>query len=218
MFAEAMFFFCSCLSGDSIGGGDVMSLQASGAVPMTVPVAKRREDEASVGSTPLVKQPSNQASDYASSPVKTKTVTGGSHRSHPFSISLTRPFFLSHRGGLLPPHKNDSSVLCFSPIPLKNNCYEILLLIIIHILCVKGPREISGSFEVCITVHDCPCLLPRWWFGCGQYVPVSVRAVGIGFTLDGGDGTPGIGVSPASPPSSCQLVLFNKKSQSVKSA
>ncbi len=37
---------------------------------------KRREDEASVGSTPLTKQPSNQASDYTSSPVKTKTVTG----------------------------------------------------------------------------------------------------------------------------------------------
>lgn len=30
----------------------------------------------SIGSTPLAKQPSNQASDYASSPVKTKTVTG----------------------------------------------------------------------------------------------------------------------------------------------
>lgn len=39
-------------------------------------MAKRREDEVSLGSTPLAKQPSNQASDYASSPVKTKTVTG----------------------------------------------------------------------------------------------------------------------------------------------
>lgn len=50
----------------------VMSLQTPGSVPL----AKRREDEVSVGSTPLAKQPSNQASDYASSPVKTKTVTG----------------------------------------------------------------------------------------------------------------------------------------------
>lgn len=50
----------------------MMSLQNPGAVPL----AKRREDEVSVGSTPLVKQSSNQASDYASSPVKTKTVTG----------------------------------------------------------------------------------------------------------------------------------------------
>ncbi|MEQ2305454.1 Vacuolar protein sorting-associated protein 13B, partial [Ameca splendens] len=40
-----------------------------------VPLAKRREDEVSVGSAPLAKQPSNQASDYASSPMKTKTVT-----------------------------------------------------------------------------------------------------------------------------------------------
>lgn len=44
--------------------------------PGSVPLAKRREDDVSVGSTPLVTQPSNQASDYASSPVKTKTVTG----------------------------------------------------------------------------------------------------------------------------------------------
>ncbi|XP_051922637.1 intermembrane lipid transfer protein VPS13B-like isoform X3 [Hippocampus zosterae] len=52
--------------------------------PGPVPLAKRREDEVSVGSTPLVKQPSNQASDYASSPVKTKTVT----ESRPLSIPM----------------------------------------------------------------------------------------------------------------------------------
>uniref|UniRef100_A0A3Q3JG19 Vacuolar protein sorting 13 homolog B n=1 Tax=Monopterus albus TaxID=43700 RepID=A0A3Q3JG19_MONAL len=46
--------------------------------------AKRREDEVSIGSTPLAKQPSNQASDYASSPVKTKTVT----ESRPLSIPM----------------------------------------------------------------------------------------------------------------------------------
>ncbi|XP_035759997.1 vacuolar protein sorting-associated protein 13B-like, partial [Neolamprologus brichardi] len=57
-----------------------MSLQNPGAVPL----AKRREDEVSVGSTPLVKQSSNQASDYASSPVKTKTVT----ESRPLSIPM----------------------------------------------------------------------------------------------------------------------------------
>uniref|UniRef100_A0A8D3AJI2 Vacuolar protein sorting 13 homolog B n=1 Tax=Scophthalmus maximus TaxID=52904 RepID=A0A8D3AJI2_SCOMX len=44
----------------------------------------QREDEVSVGSTPLAKQPSNQASDYASSPVKTKTVT----ESRPLSIPM----------------------------------------------------------------------------------------------------------------------------------
>ncbi|XP_053736376.1 intermembrane lipid transfer protein VPS13B-like isoform X1 [Synchiropus splendidus] len=52
--------------------------------PGSVPLAKRREDEVSVGSTPLVQQPSNQASDYASSPVKTKTVT----ESRPLSIPM----------------------------------------------------------------------------------------------------------------------------------
>ncbi|XP_032375136.1 vacuolar protein sorting-associated protein 13B isoform X2 [Etheostoma spectabile] len=52
--------------------------------PGSVPQAKRREDEMSVGSTPLAKQPSNQASDYASSPIKTKTVT----ESRPLSIPM----------------------------------------------------------------------------------------------------------------------------------
>lgn len=37
---------------------------------------KTREDEASVASTPHAKQLSNQASDYISSPMKTKTITG----------------------------------------------------------------------------------------------------------------------------------------------
>ncbi|KAM4581445.1 intermembrane lipid transfer protein VPS13B isoform 3-T3 [Odontesthes bonariensis] len=52
--------------------------------PGPVSLAKRREDEVSVGSTPLAKQPSNQASEYASSPVKTKTVT----ESRPLSIPM----------------------------------------------------------------------------------------------------------------------------------
>ncbi|KAG9283570.1 vacuolar protein sorting-associated protein 13B [Astyanax mexicanus] len=54
--------------------------------PTVVPIVKvkRREDEASVGSTPLAKPLSNQASDYASSPLKTKTVT----ESRPLSIPI----------------------------------------------------------------------------------------------------------------------------------
>uniref|UniRef100_A0AAY5KI14 Chorein N-terminal domain-containing protein n=1 Tax=Esox lucius TaxID=8010 RepID=A0AAY5KI14_ESOLU len=58
--------------------------QAPGVVPMVMPITKRREDEGSVGSTPLARQLSNQASDYASSPVKTKTVT------EPRPLSLPR--------------------------------------------------------------------------------------------------------------------------------
>lgn len=55
-----------------MGSHVVIFLQTQGSAPL----AKRKEDEVSIGSTPLAKQPSNQASDYASSPVKTKTVTG----------------------------------------------------------------------------------------------------------------------------------------------
>ncbi|XP_074056671.1 intermembrane lipid transfer protein VPS13B isoform X5 [Macrotis lagotis] len=52
------------------------SQQAMGTVPHVMPVTRKKEDEVSVGSMPLAKQQSNQASEYASSPVKTKTVTG----------------------------------------------------------------------------------------------------------------------------------------------
>uniref|UniRef100_A0A665TE46 Vacuolar protein sorting 13 homolog B n=1 Tax=Echeneis naucrates TaxID=173247 RepID=A0A665TE46_ECHNA len=52
--------------------------------PFSFPLAKRKEDDMSAGSTPLAKQPSNQASDYASSPVKTKTVT----ESRPLSVPM----------------------------------------------------------------------------------------------------------------------------------
>ncbi|XP_071061898.1 LOW QUALITY PROTEIN: intermembrane lipid transfer protein VPS13B [Pseudochaenichthys georgianus] len=52
--------------------------------PGLVPLAKRREDEVTLGSAPPPKLPPNQASDYASSPVKTKTVT----ESRPMSIPM----------------------------------------------------------------------------------------------------------------------------------
>nr|XP_030122339.3 vacuolar protein sorting-associated protein 13B isoform X1 [Taeniopygia guttata]XP_030122340.3 vacuolar protein sorting-associated protein 13B isoform X1 [Taeniopygia guttata] len=58
--------------------------QSVGAVPLGVSVTRKKEDEASVGSAPLARQQSNQASEYASSPVKTKTVT----ESRPLSLPL----------------------------------------------------------------------------------------------------------------------------------
>ncbi|XP_071660013.1 intermembrane lipid transfer protein VPS13B isoform X8 [Patagioenas fasciata] len=58
--------------------------QSVGAVPLGVPVTRKKEDEASVGSAPLARQQSNQASEYASSPVKTKTVT----ESRPLSLPV----------------------------------------------------------------------------------------------------------------------------------
>ncbi|CAJ1061446.1 LOW QUALITY PROTEIN: vacuolar protein sorting-associated protein 13B-like [Xyrichtys novacula] len=72
--------FCTWLLYQPHKGSSRQQQQTPGAVPL----AKRREDDMSVGSTPLAKQPSNQASDYASSPVKTKTVT----ESRPLSIPL----------------------------------------------------------------------------------------------------------------------------------
>ncbi|XP_029927475.1 vacuolar protein sorting-associated protein 13B isoform X3 [Myripristis murdjan] len=72
--------FCTWLLHQPHRGSSRQQQQPPGAAPLS----KRREDEVSVGSTPLAKQPSNQASDYASSPVKTKTVT----ESRPLSIPM----------------------------------------------------------------------------------------------------------------------------------
>ncbi|XP_066034107.1 intermembrane lipid transfer protein VPS13B isoform X3 [Chamaea fasciata] len=58
--------------------------QSVGAVPIGVSVTRKKEDEASVGSAPLARQQSNQASEYASSPVKTKTIT----ESRPLSLPV----------------------------------------------------------------------------------------------------------------------------------
>uniref|UniRef100_A0A8C3UEX9 Vacuolar protein sorting 13 homolog B n=1 Tax=Catharus ustulatus TaxID=91951 RepID=A0A8C3UEX9_CATUS len=58
--------------------------QSVGAVPLGVSVTRKKEDEASVGSAPLPRQQSNQASEYASSPVKTKTIT----ESRPLSLPV----------------------------------------------------------------------------------------------------------------------------------
>ncbi|XP_071410193.1 intermembrane lipid transfer protein VPS13B isoform X5 [Pithys albifrons albifrons] len=55
-----------------------------GAIPLGMSVTRKKEDEASVGSAPLARQQSNQASEYASSPVKTKTVT----ESRPLSLPV----------------------------------------------------------------------------------------------------------------------------------
>ncbi|XP_019383541.1 PREDICTED: vacuolar protein sorting-associated protein 13B isoform X4 [Gavialis gangeticus] len=58
--------------------------QPVGTVPLGLPVTRKKEDEVSVGSAPMAKQQSNQASEYASSPVKTKTVT----ESRPLSLPV----------------------------------------------------------------------------------------------------------------------------------
>ncbi|XP_077207934.1 intermembrane lipid transfer protein VPS13B isoform X2 [Paroedura picta] len=62
----------------------IRPMQQSGSVSLGTPVTRKKEDEVSVGSTPLAKQQSNQASEYASSPIKTKTVT----ESRPLSVPV----------------------------------------------------------------------------------------------------------------------------------
>ncbi|ELW47427.1 Vacuolar protein sorting-associated protein 13B [Tupaia chinensis] len=61
-----------------------MQQQPVVSVPLVMPISRRKEDEVSVGSAPLAKQQSYQASEYASSPVKTKTIT----ESRPLSVPV----------------------------------------------------------------------------------------------------------------------------------
>nr|KAF6405044.1 hypothetical protein HJG63_009363 [Rousettus aegyptiacus] len=61
-----------------------MQQQPMIAVSLVMPINKRKEDEMSVGSAPLAKQQSCQASEYASSPIKTKTMT----ESRPLSVPV----------------------------------------------------------------------------------------------------------------------------------
>nr|XP_020025751.1 vacuolar protein sorting-associated protein 13B isoform X2 [Castor canadensis] len=68
-----------------------MQQQPVVAVPLVMPVNRRKEDELSVGSAPLLKQQSYQASEYASSPVKTKTVTESRPLSIPVKAMLNMP-------------------------------------------------------------------------------------------------------------------------------
>ncbi|XP_053571218.1 intermembrane lipid transfer protein VPS13B isoform X2 [Bombina bombina] len=65
------------------------SQQSLSAAPLTVPLSRKKEDEVSVGSAPLAKQPSNQPSEYASSPIKTKTLTESRPLSVPAKIFQT---------------------------------------------------------------------------------------------------------------------------------
>ncbi|KAM5137118.1 intermembrane lipid transfer protein VPS13B isoform 2-T3 [Callospermophilus lateralis] len=61
------------------------------AVPLVMPISRRKEDELSVGSAPMAKQQSYQASEYASSPIKTKTIT----ESRPLSVPVKAVFNIS---------------------------------------------------------------------------------------------------------------------------
>ncbi|XP_034278408.1 intermembrane lipid transfer protein VPS13B isoform X3 [Pantherophis guttatus] len=59
-------------------------MQQAASVSLGTPVTRKKDDDMSVGSTPLIKHQSNQASEYASSPIKTKTVT----ESRPLSVPV----------------------------------------------------------------------------------------------------------------------------------
>ncbi|XP_058602808.1 intermembrane lipid transfer protein VPS13B isoform X2 [Onychostoma macrolepis] len=113
---------------------------------------KRREDEASVGSTPLTKQPSNQASDYTSSPVKTKTVT----ESRPLSVPVK--VFPSSEESHVSPEEHMKNLITHTWDSVK----RLTLQVDLQSCCVFMPSESlpSPSRLVC---GDIPGTVRSWY-------------------------------------------------------
>ncbi|XP_074842974.1 intermembrane lipid transfer protein VPS13B isoform X3 [Carettochelys insculpta] len=128
--------------------------QPVGAIALGMPVTRKKEDEVSVGSTPLAKQQSNQASEYASSPVKTKTVT----ESRPLSLPLKAML--------------NSSETCTSPeermkefIGILWNAVKCLTLQLeVQSCCVFVPNDSLPSPSTIVS-GDIPGTVRSWYHG-----------------------------------------------------
>ncbi|XP_068789045.1 intermembrane lipid transfer protein VPS13B isoform X3 [Struthio camelus] len=125
-----------------------------GTVPLGMSVTRKKEDEASVGSAPLARQQSNQASEYASSPVKTKTVT----ESRPLSLPVKTML--------------NSSESCRSPEErmkefigiVWNAVKRLTLQLEVQSCCVFIPNESLPSPSTIVS-GDIPGTVRSWYHG-----------------------------------------------------
>ncbi|XP_056617879.1 intermembrane lipid transfer protein VPS13B-like isoform X2 [Triplophysa dalaica] len=121
---------------------------------------KRREDEASVGSTPITKQPSNPASDYTSSPVKTKTHT----ESRPLSVPVK--IFPSSEEKHLSSDEHTKNLITHTWNAVKHLTLQVEL----QSCCVFVPSDSlpSPSTLVC---GDIPGTVRSWYHSQSQCMP-----------------------------------------------
>ncbi|XP_005879328.1 PREDICTED: vacuolar protein sorting-associated protein 13B isoform X1 [Myotis brandtii] len=124
------------------------------AVPLVMPISRRKEDEASVGSAPLAKQQSYQASEYASSPIKTKTVT----ESRPLSVPVKA--MLSITEGCRSPEERMKEFIG----AVWNAVKRLTLQLEIQSCCVFIPNDSLPSPSTIVS-GDIPGTVRSWYHG-----------------------------------------------------
>uniref|UniRef100_G1NW61 Vacuolar protein sorting 13 homolog B n=1 Tax=Myotis lucifugus TaxID=59463 RepID=G1NW61_MYOLU len=124
------------------------------AVPLVMPISRRKEDEASVGSAPLAKQQSYQASEYASSPIKTKTVT----ESRPLSVPVKA--MLSMTEGCRSPEERMKEFIG----AVWNAVKRLTLQLEVQSCCVFIPNDSLPSPSTIVS-GDIPGTVRSWYHG-----------------------------------------------------
>ncbi|NXG28321.1 VP13B protein, partial [Dromaius novaehollandiae] len=128
--------------------------QSVGAVPLGVSVTRKKEDEASAGSAPLARQQSNQASEYASSPVKTKTVT----ESRPLSLPVKT--MLNSSEGCRSPEERMKEFIGI----VWNAVKRLTLQLEVQSCCVFIPNDSLPSPSTIVS-GDIPGTVRSWYHG-----------------------------------------------------
>lgn len=124
------------------------------AVPLVMPISRRKEDEASVGSAPLAKQQSYQASEYASSPIKTKTVT----ESRPLSVPVKAMLSITE-GGRSPEERMKEFIGA-----VWNAVKRLTLQLEVQSCCVFIPNDSLPSPSTIVS-GDIPGTVRSWYHG-----------------------------------------------------
>ncbi|XP_027287303.1 vacuolar protein sorting-associated protein 13B isoform X4 [Cricetulus griseus] len=123
-------------------------------VPLVPSVNRRKDEELSAGSAPLAKQQSYQASEYASSPVKTKTVT----ESRPLSVPVKAMLHI-HEGCRHPEERMKEFIGI-----LWNAVKSLTLQLDVQSCCVFIPNDSLPSPSTIVS-GDIPGTVRSWYHG-----------------------------------------------------
>ncbi|XP_075069965.1 intermembrane lipid transfer protein VPS13B isoform X2 [Mixophyes fleayi] len=139
--------------------GERQPQQLLGSAHLAMPLSRKKEDEVSVGSTPLAKQASNQPSEYASSPVKTKTVTESRPLSVPAKVLQT-----SREGSKTPEDRMKEFIRV-----VWNAVKRLTLQVEIQTCCIFFPSDSLPSPSTIVS-SDIPGTV-RSWYHCQVPMP-----------------------------------------------
>ncbi|XP_073406560.1 intermembrane lipid transfer protein VPS13B isoform X3 [Dendrobates tinctorius] len=134
--------------------GDRQPQQPLGSAPIAMPLSRKKEDEVSIGSTPLAKQASNQPSEYASSPVKTKTIT----ESRPLSVPTK--LLQTSRDSSMTPEERMKDIIRV----VWNAVKRLTLQVEIETCCVFFPNDSLPSPSTIVS-NDIPGTVRSWYHG-----------------------------------------------------